>query len=317
MTAPADPAAEPQYTHDVVRGVAWAFVACIMYGVVPIGVRLLSDTMPATEIVFVRNFGGLTIFFTYFAAVGFGRLRTRRFGAHVVRNFMNFTGMVFWFAALAVMPLGQAVALHFTIPLMAMAMAIMFLGERPGPARWFAAGVGIVGVVLILRPGVVAVDWAAGFVLLSALLYAGTSTYTRALGRTDEPSVTTFYYLFMLALFSVPFALANWALGLVGLALPFPNPDWVLPTADDIVPIAVLVGSGTLAPYCLIRAFKLAESSLVSPVEFIRLPFTAGFAWWLFGEVTDAWTWTGAGIIFAATWYMTWVESQAGRRTGH
>jgi drug/metabolite transporter (DMT)-like permease len=288
---------EPQHTHDVVRGVAWAVVACILYGIVPIGVRLLSDTMPAIEIVFLRNFGGLVVFFAYFAIVGFAKLKTKRIGAHIIRNTMNFTGMWVWFAALAIMPLGQAVALHFTIPLMAMVMAIVFLGERPGAARWIATIIGLGGVLIILRPGVVPVDLAAGFVLLSALLYAGTSTYTRALGRTDDPAVTTFYYLLMLAAFALPFSIA----------------DWVWPTTDDIVPFLVLVISGTGAPYCLIRAFKLAEASLVSPVEFIRLPFTAGFAWLLFGEVTDAWTWTGAGIIFAATWYMTWAESKAGR----
>jgi drug/metabolite transporter (DMT)-like permease len=297
MSAAGEEHGRGEATHDVVRGVAWAVVACVLYGIVPIGVRLLSDTMPAIEIVFLRNAGGLLVFLPYFAIVGFAKLRTRRIGAHIVRNTMNFTGMWFWFAALSMMPLGQAVALHFTIPLMAMLMAIVFLGERPGAARWVATVVGFGGVLLILRPGVAPVDLAALFVLASALLYAGTSTYTRALGRTDEPSVTTFYYLAMLAAFAAPFAFMG----------------WVAPTVEDIVPLIVLIASGTGAPYCLIRAFKLAESSLVSPVEFIRLPFTAGFAWILFGEVTDMWTWIGAGIIFTATWYMTWSESRAAR----
>lgn len=286
-------------SRDFVLGAAWAVAAASLHALVPVAVRLLAGHMPVIEIVFFRNFLGLMFFVAYFAWRGFGAMSTARIGLHLQRNLCNFAGMWLWFAAIAAMPIAKAIALHFTEPLMATVLAIAFLGERPALRRWLAIGAGFVGVLIILRPGAVPFEWPALMALGSAFLYAGTVIYTRMLGRTDSPATTTFYYQLMLAAFALPFAV----------------PVWVWPVWADVPGLALLAVAGTAAPYCIIRAFKHAEASAIAPFNFLRLPITAGFAFLLFGETTDAWTWVGAGLIFTAAYLMTRAERRAGR--GH
>ncbi len=184
------------------RGALWAIAAAAFHSLVPLAVRLLSDSLPPVEIVFLRNLIGLGALGAYFAWRGFGALKTRRIAIHAQRNVLNFAGMWLWFAALGVMPLGQAVALHFTVPLMAVVLAVIFLRERPGALRWTATFIGFGGVLIILRPGTIEIGPAAMLVLGSAISYAGVGIYTRVLGRTDDAAVTTFYYLLMLTVFA-------------------------------------------------------------------------------------------------------------------
>ncbi|MFM2129654.1 MAG: hypothetical protein RL477_1200, partial [Pseudomonadota bacterium] len=146
---------------SVLKGAAWAAAAAALHSLVPVGVRMVSGNLPPVEIVFFRNAIGLVFFVGFFAWYGFGSLRTARFSLHLQRNICNFVGMWFWFAAIAAMPLGKAIALHFVEPLMAALLAVLILGERPGPSRWIAIAAGFVGVLIILRPGVIPVSWAA------------------------------------------------------------------------------------------------------------------------------------------------------------
>jgi drug/metabolite transporter (DMT)-like permease len=118
------------------------------------------------------------------------------------------------------------------------------------------------------------------------------------LGRTENPSVTTFYYLFMLTAFSAPFALTG----------------WVNPTLADIPAILLVAAAGTAAPYCMFQSFRNAEASIVAPIDFLRLPLTTAAALVLFAETTDMWTWVGGAVIFGSTWFMTWREQQRSRR---
>lgn len=278
-----------------VVGAAWAVAAATLHAMVPVGVRLLSGHLPTIEIVFLRNFFGLLFFIGFFAWRGFGSLRTTKFSLHLQRNICNFIGMWLWFQAIAMMPVAKAIALHFIEPLVAAFLAILFLGERPRLTRWLAIGIGFIGVLIILRPGVIPIGAGALMALGSAALYAGVSVYSRHLGRTDPASTTTFYYQAMLTLFALPPALFV----------------WVMPNAGDIPGIIVVVIAGTAAPYCLIRAFRYAEAGALLPFGFLRLPVTAGFAFLLFGEPTEIWTWLGAVLIFGAAWYNTRAERRA------
>jgi drug/metabolite transporter (DMT)-like permease len=198
------------------------------------------------------------------------------------------------------MPLGQAVALHFTVPLIVVLLAVMILGERPKPLRWAATLIGFCGVLVILRPGLIAIGLPAMMVLGSALSYAGVGIYSRVLGRTDAPAVTTFYYQLMLTLFAaVPTLMV-----------------WRTPGLNDVPALILVAFAGTVAPYCLIRAYMHAEASMVAPIDFLRLPFTTLMAIFLFAEPTELWTWVGAAIIFASTTFITRREAKAARTGG-
>jgi drug/metabolite transporter (DMT)-like permease len=276
-------------SRDVMLGVGWGLGAALCHSFVPIGVRMLSDHIPTVELVFFRNLIGLVFLVCILSWRGFGSLRTSRIKAHFVRNTLNFAGMWLWFTGLSLLPLSTAVALHFTLPLMVVILAMLFLGERPSATRIVCTIIGFGGVLVILRPGTVSIGGAAFLVLASALCYAGVGIFTRVLGRTEAPATTTFYYQAMVA----------------GFALIPTMFVWVTPSLEDIPAMLLLAAAGTAAPYCLVRGLVHAEVTIVEPLEYLRLPFTATLAWLIFNEATDPWTWLGAVIIALSTWYMT------------
>ncbi len=282
-------------SRDVMLGVLWGLGAALCHSFVPIGVRLLSGHLPPVELVFFRNLIGLVFLVFILSWRGFGSLRTSRIKAHFMRNTLNFAGMWLWFTGLSLLPLSKAVALHFTLPLMVVVLAMLFLRERPGIVRVVCTLIGFGGVLIILRPGEVPIGWAAILVLASALCYAGVGIFTRVLGRTEAPATTTFYYQSMVA----------------GFALIPTIFVWVTPGLEDIPALLLLAAAGTAAPYCLVRGLMHAEVTIVEPLEYLRLPFTATLAWLIFSEATDPWTWLGAVIIALSTWYMTRHEHRA------
>jgi len=196
-------------SRDVMLGTLWGLMAAFCHSFVPIAVRLLHH-LPPIELVFFRNIIGLGLFLAIFSWRGFGFVVTRRFGFHFQRCLLNFTGMWLWFAGLALLPIAKAVALHFTIPLMVVPLAIILLRERPSFGRLICTLIGFGGVLIILRPGAVPVDFAVFLVLGSALSYAGVSIYTRVLGGTDSPATTTFYYHALLSVFAPLSMAAGW-----------------------------------------------------------------------------------------------------------
>jgi drug/metabolite transporter (DMT)-like permease len=178
---------------------------------------------------------------------------------------------------------------------MVVPLAVIVLRERPGVVRIVCTLIGFAGVLVILRPGAVPIGPAALLVLASALCYAGVGIFTRVLGRTEAPATTTFYYQAMLAAFALIPSLFV----------------WVTPSVADLPALLLLAVAGTAAPYCLVRGMVHAEATIVEPLEYLRLPFTAALAWMLFAETTDGWTWAGALVIAAATWYMARHEHKA------
>lgn len=284
--------------NELVQGALWAAGAACLHSLIPVAVRLLSGDMAPIQIVFYRNLFGLMVFLAFFSWRGFGFLKTAHIGLHLQRNVANFAGMWLWFAAVAVMPISKAIALHFSDPMFAMLLAVLVLKERPGPLRIAALVAGFAGVLVVLRPGAIPIGWPSLMVLGSAMLYSTLPIYSRVLGRTDPASTTTFYYQAMLMTFA--FVPSLWV--------------WVWPTWDDAPALVLLALAGTAAPYCIIRAVRHAEASLVSPLGFLRLPLTAMFGFVLFGEPTEIWTWVGAALIFGGAYLATHGEARALRR---
>ena len=296
---------------DVLIGGIWALGAAATHSLVAIAVRLL-DHLPAIELVFFRNALGLMIFLSIVSWRGFWFIQTKRIGVHLVRNFANFFGMWLWFAGLALLPLAKAIALHFTVPLIVVVLAVIFLKERPGPVRLVCTIIGFFGVLIILRPGLVPISAAAFLVLGSAISYAAVAIFTRSLGFTEHPTTTTFYYQSTLTIIS---GLSILLVSLISTA----NPDletnlewfnWEKPLAKDIPVLVLLAVTGTVAPYCMIRAYVHAEATIVQPIEYLRLPLTALIAYWVFSQTTDLWVWMGAFIIVGSTLYLTQHETK-------
>lgn len=271
------------------RGVLWMVGAMVFFSIMTVQVRYLSDTIPASEQAFFRGFVAIALMLPWLLRGGPGSLKTRRLPLIGVRSAFIAVGVWTWFYAIAVMPLAEAVALHFTLPLFGIVLAMAFLGEKATMHRRIATAIGFSGMVVILRPGFIAIELISLMVLFSALCYAVGSVITKALVRTEAPDLVVFYMnLYGVFFFAVPTYL-----------------EWVTPTFDDWI-LLFLLGLSTVAAHvCYTRGLVTADASFLFPFEFLRLPMTAAAGIVLFAETLDTWTVIGALIIFGATYYLT------------
>ena len=184
------------------------------------------------------------------------------------------------------------------MPLFAVLLAAFFLGERVGVGRWATTAVGFVGVLIVLRPGVAEIGLPAIAVLGSAVFYGAALVTIKVLTRTESAAAITLYsHLLMLILAAIPTAV--W---------------WREPRVEDVPYLLLIAVCGTLAPFAVTRALRVMDASIVAPLDFLRLPFTAAAGYFLFAEILDRWTILGALVIIGATSYLARREAVTTRR---
>lgn len=272
-----------------VRSALWAVLAAVSFAIMMTSVRYMDGKFDAFEIVFFRALIGVFIVIPLVTRSGFGALKTERMPMHVVRTLFALFAMATLYYALADIPVAQAIALTFLIPLFTTIAAGTVLRERVGMHRWSATLVGFAGAMIIIRPGISEITLPVLLVVLSSALYAGAWSSVKILTRTDSAAVTVFWMnVLMVPLTAIPLLFV-----------------WVTPGPGDILPIAIMALSGWAAHFCQARAFENSDASAVMPFDFLRLPLGALFGFVLFAEFIDIWTWTGAVIIFLAGYYIT------------
>ena len=275
--------------HSFVVSAFWAVLAAVSFAVMMTSVRHMDGKFDAFEIVFFRALIGVFIVIPLVTKSGLKALRTERMPMHIVRTMFALFAMATLYYSLAELAVAQAIALTFLIPLFTTIAAGTLLGERVGIHRWSATLVGFAGAMVIIRPGFAEVSGPVLLVVLSSALYAGAWSSVKILTRTDSAAVTVFWMnVLMVPLTAIPLF---WV--------------WVTPSVEDILPLLIMALSGWSAHFCQARAFESSDASAVMPFDFLRLPLGALFGYLLFAEFIDAWTWTGAVIIFLAGYYIT------------
>tara|TARA_B100000029_G_scaffold479762_2_gene527118 strand:- start:407 stop:1351 length:945 start_codon:yes stop_codon:yes gene_type:complete len=279
------------------KGAILMIVASLFFSTMVGGIREVSSSIPAIETVFFRNLFGLMALSPLFFRHGLGILRANRYGLLLVRGCMALVFQVTWFYAVSVVPVADAVALSFTAPLFTTVLAIIVLKEVVRLRRWTATLVGFAGAILILRPGFAELDPNLLIVILSAAGMAAAFIVIKILSRTESSTTIVAY----LNLFMVPAAL------IPSLFV------WQWPTAEELMWLIMVGVSGTCAHLAMTKAFAIAETTVIMPFDFTRLPFTALIGYIAFSEVPDIWTWVGAAIIFSSTFYIARREAQIER----
>jgi drug/metabolite transporter (DMT)-like permease len=271
-----------------VRAMLWMLAQTTCMVAMMAATRKLSlGGMPTHEVAFFRGFFGLLVMLPWLVAT----LRTEPHILHPpewklvwARNTLSVVGILFWFAALGGIPISDVVAVQFTHPLFVVIGAALILHERVGAWRWSAVAIGAVGALIIIRPGYLPTNPLVYAVLFSAMMNGGVQLITKHISGRVSGAVMVFYMNLLILPVCLPFA---WS-------------DWVWPSLGDL-PWVLAVGLfGTLAHVFLARAMKVADASLVGPVDFMRLPIAALFGWVLFAEYSDLPTWSGAVIIVVA-----------------
>ncbi|MGY9019045.1 MAG: DMT family transporter [Alphaproteobacteria bacterium] len=281
--------------NNVLRGAAWMILAGFCWTIMTILVRQLSADYSSFEILFFRNLVSVCILLPLAMRSGLSSLKTQRLQLHSLRALLSYIGVLLLFYGIANIPLPDVTALSFTQPLFVVVLAALILKEVVNGARWIAVIAGFVGLLVIVRPGVVAVELATILVLLSAFSYAVSNICVKRLMTTDTANQSVFYFnLLMLPIALVPALFV-----------------WVTPALADL-PLFVAIGvNGTIAVYAYARSFTLADASAVMPFDFLRMPMAATAAFLLFSETGDIWTWVGSVIIFASSYFLARSSSKS------
>ena len=251
-----------------------------------VGVRELVGHMGAFQILCFRSLGSLLIVLLL-AMRTRNAFRTEKIGLHVVRNGLHFAGQYAWVYAIAMLPLATVFAIEFTMPVWTAALAALLLGERLTAPRVAMLALGLAGVLIILRPGLAALQPAALVMLAGSLAFAGSMIATKRLAATEKALTV----LFWMSVLQLPLALVP--------ALP----SWSAPVPADAPWIAAVAVFGFSSHYCLARAFALADATVVAPIDFLRLPLIAFVGFLAYGERFQAPILLGAAVIFAGTYY--------------
>ncbi len=282
-----------------VKGVLWMFLSSVFYALIYIVVRGLTDSIPVNQIVFFRALLGSCFMLPWLFSVGLAGLRTQKKSLYFWRMLFSYIGAVAWMHGISGMPLADANALMFTMPLFTVVFAAVWLAEKPGSHRWIATGLGLVGALIILRPGFIEISFAALATLFAAATFSVALICTKALTRTENPNAMVFYLYTLM----IPPA----AISVIS--------DWTNPALADL-PMLLALGVCTIgAQQCQTRAFRAAQASLVVIVNYVQLPLIALLGYLVFGQSTDIWTWAGAAVICGSTYYVGYRESRAAKPT--
>src|SRR5262245_33088640 len=261
--------------------------ALLSFCVMAIAIRKLWGALSIMEILALRAMLGLVII----AAVAAARpqlrhsINARRLGLHIIRNGIHFGSQYLWALGVVLLPLATVFALEFTMPAWTILLAPFFLGERMTEGPIGAVVLGLLGVLIILRPGIESFQPAALLVLLAALGYGAQNIATKKLTHTESTFAIVFWMNVIQLTLALTFAGGPFFIGKI--------------TTDLLPAVAGLGAAGLFAHFCLSNAFRAGDASVVIPLDFMRIPLIAVIGWWLYNEPLDAFVFGGAGIIIS------------------
>ena len=269
---------------NIVRVVLWMSGALLSFSAMAISVRALAATLGVMEILALRAGFGLIVMATLVALRADLRamINCRHLRLHLFRNTVHVASSYLWAMSLLLIPLAMTFALEFTTPAWTLLLAAPVLGERLTASRIGAVVFGLLGVLVILRPGLATFQPGGLLTLVAAFGLAITLIATKKLTRTDS----TFAIVFWMMLIQLPLALIG------------SDPLFVTKLNQGQVPAVIGIGvSGLVSHYCLTNAFQVGDAGVVVPLDFMRIPLIAVIGWWLYGEPLDVFVFLGAGLI--------------------
>ena len=261
-----------------------------VFSLMDAGLKTLSAHYPPFQVAALRGASSLPWLLAWaLASTGLAPLFRVRWSLHLLRGGLGIMMMASFVYALHRLPLSTAYTLFFVAPLLITALSVPLLGERVGPRRWTAIAIGLVGVLVVLRPTGEGMRSLAGLaVLVAALGYAVSAVTVRVLARTDS---TQSMVVWLMLLMAVGAGLLAW-------------PQWTpIRAADGWIILGIGI-AGACGQYAITEAFRLGEASLLAPLEYTALVWGVLLDATLWGVLPVSRTWLGAGIIVASGLYL-------------
>jgi drug/metabolite transporter (DMT)-like permease len=284
----------------VVKGLLWSASAGLVFSVLNALMRALAQQLDPFLAQFLRYLFGLLVLLPLLWRHGLAAYRPKNVGGQFLRGGFHTLGLLLWFAALPHIPLADMTAIGFTGPIFIMIGAYIFFKEPMRWERWLAAGIGFVGVLIVVGPKLSGNGGFYNLVMLaSAPMFAASFLLTKGLTRYETTGVIMVWQSLTVTLFSLPLALLAWQ---------WPNPlQWAG---------FLLCGFlGSLGHYCLTRSFRIADISATQSVKFLDLVWASTIGWMIFADVPSSSTLIGGVVICAATVWIAVRESRGAART--
>ncbi len=278
-------------------------LAVALFALMDAGLKLLSPHYPALQVAALRGLSSLPLVLLWVLCTAKPATLWRvHWPLHLLRGLLGI-GMMFGFVyGLRSMPLSTAYAITFVAPMLVTAMAGPLLGERAGPRRWLAIVVGLIGVLVILRPNGQGMATLGGLaILLAAICYAASAITVRMLAQRDSTQAMVLWFIVLLS---------------VGAGL-LAAPNWQPLQAPHLWIIAGVGLFGSLAQVALTEAFRRGEASLIAPFEYSALIWGVGLDLALWQVLPDGVTWIGAGIVVVSGLYLLRREEHVPMESEH
>ena len=257
-------------------------------------IKLAQEELNVFTTGFLRFFFGFLIIIPYILKTKFKVFNTSNLKIHILRSALNLPAMLLGFAALAILPLEKITAIHFVVPLMVTILAVIFLKEKIYLYRSLALIIGFLGVLIILRPGIVDISIGIYMALTSSLIWSVVIVLTKKVSKDDGAiTILSHQYLYM-SLFSLP------------LVIYF----WDQPNFKTIIFILCAAISGTILHIALNHAYKLVDVSMTQPYSFLGLVVSSVIGYFVFSDKPDLYTWLGASVIFCGVILISYRELQ-------
>ena len=282
-------------------------------------IKWLSPDMALHQITLLRScFALIVVMLIVYLEGGLVTLKTRRPLMHLARGSLLVLANMFFFIGLAAMPLAETVVLFYTAPLFICVLSQPVLGERVGLRRWIVIGIGMIGAIIMLRPGSELFRPVSLLPIAAALCYAVMTMMTRKLGMRESAGSLTFYI-------QVCFILISSLLGLAigdgrfdvydNTSLSFLLREWYWPSSAQwqlLLLCGLIVACGG---YLISQAYRLGEAPAVAPFEYASLPFAllVGYLFW--GDWPDGRAFLGAGLIIGSGLLVAYIENRRPERT--
>ena len=269
-------------TPSIPKAAFWMALSISSFLAMSVAGRATTAELNVFQVLELRSVIGFFILLPLvLASGGFAAMRTQRPLAHIARNVVHYSGQAAWLYALTLIPLAVLISIEFTTPIWTAILAVTFLGERLSRPKLAAVVLGLIGVVVIVRPGVNAVDPGHLVVLGAAVCFGISLVLVKSLTRTDSVVRIIFWMLIIQS-----------ALGLIPAVY-----VWRTPSLELWPWILLIAFTGMSSHFCMARALTYADATVISPMDFLRVPLSALVGWLLYHEQIDAFTAGGALLI--------------------
>jgi drug/metabolite transporter (DMT)-like permease len=287
-----------QGLNPLAKGAIFFIVTIFLFSIMDTLAKALAQRHHSLQVVWARYTSQTVIAFVIFAPHLTRLLRTKHLALQFIRSAFLFCATMCFFTSIKFMSFASATAIFEIAPLFLTAAGFFVLGEKVGLRRWIGVFIGLIGAMVIIRPGSDVFTPIALLPACAAACFSGYAISTRFLGREESPW-TSFLYTALIgticSCFIVPFV-------------------WETPTLPDVGMMSMMGVFGGVGHFLLIRAFTITEASFLAPFGYLTLLFNALWGLLFFAEIPDSATFWGAGIIIGAGMFVWYRENVAAKR---